>query len=599
MKLQNLAIIFIVIILPIAVVLNSYVSANMKTIELQLSYDMKLKEATYEAIQAFQLNTVNSNTSTLADSKIRDIQASVNAFFTSVESKFSMNGYNKKALQNHIPALVYTLYDGYYIYTPYENVVDKSGETIEGAGKETIYDLKPYVYYSCRYKTGITDVVITYSLDTYITITGMCNGKPIELSGYLLSDVTEGSDGTIYYRGNKIDTEHLTETVIFEGEPVELPYRKINGTKYYVGQGDSNKSKKVYRLTANGILERTESVPGINYGRRGRGTINGKQLTYRPMNGKNYYFDDEENKVYEQDEATGTIQEVPDTPETLFIKNNTNALDYYTQALELQKSIISSELGGLTVGDAVDEAGTKIFTGADEKYKDYEMENADKIMIFGELDSGGKSIEDEDSNFNAHRKSIIKYCVEKNLSVAISNFDKVSITSTNFEMPKLKEEEWDRLTNNIGMISFLQGLSIGSKVYNGYAVINNSQNEEFVSEDSIYIETNDNNYHRVECMKLADEQDNITGAHFNINYNVKSMSYLITNEATGEQSTATKYYYPRKAFACYHCLVEQNQVNPESKKAILGNAHNSKLATEYYTALGRERYGLYRVENAF
>ena len=121
MKLQNLAIIFIVIILPISIVLTSYVSANMETIEMQLSYDMKLKEATYEAIQAFQLNTVKSATSTLADSKIRDIQASVNAFFYAVESKFSMYGYNKASLQDHIPALVYTLYDGYYIYAPFEN----------------------------------------------------------------------------------------------------------------------------------------------------------------------------------------------------------------------------------------------------------------------------------------------------------------------------------------------------------------------------------------------------------------------------------------------------------------------------------------------
>ena len=595
MKLQNLAIIFIVIILPIAVVLNSYVSANMKTIELQLSYDMKLKEATYEAIQAFQLNTVNSNTSTLADSKIRDIQASVNSFFTSVESKFSMNGYNKASLQNHIPALVYTLYDGYYIYTPYENVVDKSGKTIEG-DKETIYDLKPYVYYSCRYKTGSTDVVITYSLDSYITITGMCNGKPIELRGYLLSDVVQRADG-VYYRDKKIDTEHLTETVIFEGEPVELSYRKINGTKYYVGKGDSNKSKKVYRLTANGILERTESVPGVNYGRRGRGTINGKELTYRPMDGKNYYFDDENDKVYEQDEA-GTIKEVSDTPETLFIKNNTNAQNYYTQAIELKNNITSSVLRDLTIGNAVDEEGKNIFTGVEEKYQDYEIDNANNIKIFAELNSGGKSIEDDDSNFNTHKKAIIKYCIEKNLSVAISNFDKISTSSTSFEMPQLKEEEWDRLTSNIGMISFMQGLSIGGKVYNGYAVINNSKNEDFVSEDSIYIETGDNNYHRVECMKLADEQDNITGAHFNINYVVKSMSY-IQGEEGSDQMTLSKYYYPRKAFACYHCLVEQNQVNPQSKKAILEDPHNSELAIRYYTALGRERYGLYRVENAF
>ena len=71
------------------------------------------------------------------------------------------------------------------------------------------------------------------------------------------------------------------------------------------------------------------------------------------------------------------------------------------------------------------------------------------------------------------------------------------------------------------MISFLQGLNIGGKIYNGYAVINNTQNEEFVSEDSIYIETNDNQYHIVEDTELKDKT--ITGAHFNMDYIVKTM----------------------------------------------------------------------------
>ena len=32
--------------------------------------------------------------------------------------------------------------------------------------------LKPYVSYSCHYKKGNTDVVITYSLDNYVVIKG-------------------------------------------------------------------------------------------------------------------------------------------------------------------------------------------------------------------------------------------------------------------------------------------------------------------------------------------------------------------------------------------------------------------------------------------
>jgi signal transduction histidine kinase len=45
-----------------------------------------------------------------------------------MQTNFSMNGYDKDTLQTHVPALVFTLYDGYYIYSPYKNTLDQ--ETI-------------------------------------------------------------------------------------------------------------------------------------------------------------------------------------------------------------------------------------------------------------------------------------------------------------------------------------------------------------------------------------------------------------------------------------------------------------------------------------
>ena len=80
MKIQYLAVIFIIIILPISLILDSYVKSQIETLDLQILYDSKLNDATYDAIKAFQLNTVNSSTSDLANSKMRDIEASVNTF---------------------------------------------------------------------------------------------------------------------------------------------------------------------------------------------------------------------------------------------------------------------------------------------------------------------------------------------------------------------------------------------------------------------------------------------------------------------------------------------------------------------------------------
>ena len=181
MKLQGLAVIAIIIILPMSIILSSYSQSQIKTLQLQTQYDSKLQNATYDAIKAFQLNMSNSSTSDLANSKMRDIKASVNTFYNSLASHFNMVGYGKDVLQNYVPAIVYTLYDGYYIYSAYDNTLDAEDKFDENASYKkgkSIYGLKPYIYYSCRYKPNDnSDFVITYSLDSYITIQGIIDRK--------------------------------------------------------------------------------------------------------------------------------------------------------------------------------------------------------------------------------------------------------------------------------------------------------------------------------------------------------------------------------------------------------------------------------------
>lgn len=84
MKIQNLAIIFVIIILPISLVVSAYIGAQIDTINLQTEYSTKLQTATADAIKAFQLNTINNKYSTVSDSKIRDIEASISTFYNSL-----------------------------------------------------------------------------------------------------------------------------------------------------------------------------------------------------------------------------------------------------------------------------------------------------------------------------------------------------------------------------------------------------------------------------------------------------------------------------------------------------------------------------------
>ena len=276
MKIQGLAIIAIIIILPMSIILSSYAQNQIKTLSLQTQYDSKLQNATYDAIKAFQLNMSNSTTSDLANSKMRDIEASINTFYSSLASNFSMAGYGEDVLKNYVPAVVYTLYDGYYIYSAYDNTLGEDfykngeGDSATYKDKETIYGLKPYIYYSCRYKRENVDddFVITYSLDSYITIQGKIKGNSVNESGYLLSGVDyNAAEGYYTYKGVKIKPELMTskglqqtvyvpnatpsndseKKILIDGNLAgtikTYPCKKVNGVKYYIENMGSSTAK--------------------------------------------------------------------------------------------------------------------------------------------------------------------------------------------------------------------------------------------------------------------------------------------------------------------------------------------------------------------
>lgn len=543
MKLQNLGVIFIIIILPISILLNAYTRNHIKILSLQTSYDTKLNNATYDALKAFQLNTVNSDTSDLANSKLRDIEASANTFFNSVASNFNMAGYNQDILREYVPALVYTMYDGYYIYSPYTNTLDSTNSDDSQNADSVILDnddanqatykhdqkisgIKPYIYYSCRYvdtNNGYkNDFIITYSLDNYITIQGQINGSWVFDYGYLLDNITD-TGGSIKYRGVEIDNNDNVEEYVYDPEEEKaiekLPCIKLNGVKYYK---DGNKWFSI-------------------------------------LNGKKYKQDN-------------------------FNTDTKAAIKYYEDALNFKNKIKEYGLENLMANCAVDEKGQSL----EEKFGN------EKIFDFGGYDtSDKKSIEDPNSNFNQHRLAVIRYSIERNLSIAIENYNHYSsTTSANFLMPALKENEWEEIINNVSIISFLQGLNIGGKIYNGYSIVTNNKNQEVVKEDSIYILTNDNQYHRPNDNDLL-SSISIKGGVLNIDLERKS-------NTTSDGKPI--YFMPRggdsslPVTGCYESIVTQTNVKPTDNLYQYMEGKGT-LAKAYYTALGRERYGMYKTNN--
>lgn len=526
MKLQELAIIFIIIILPISLLLSAYTQFQINTINKQTAYDARLTKATYDAIKAFQLNMTNSTTSDLANSKLRDLEASVNAFRNSIKTAFDLGGYSNEEIDNYIPALVYTLYDGFYIYSPYENTEN---------GNISEYGLKPYISYSMRYEKGSdTDVVITYSLDNYISVQGIINGDFVNKSGYLIDGITY-EDGIIKYNGVTIKEEQLKEYLPIDDK--EYYYAKINGTKYYLVENQ-------IQYISNGSMKVQCKEGDAEY-----------QIYYRK------------------------------------IMNNDSAKQYYIEAYEFTE-------------------------WAKGILRDLEWEDAkDQIIVDGNIENGSvfnttggifefndpfaeneTNIENELSSFNQHRLAVIRHKIETNLAIAISNYNEYSKAENVFQMPELKENEWDHIINNVSLISFLQGLNIGGKIYNGYTFVTNAESQEVVLEENIYILGNDGYYHKIGDKGFENVNGNppqveiVNRSSGRINLDFEKQSILI-----GETYS---YYYPLKDYnASYTSIVMQDDVTTYDDIYKYVNGQSDELKEAFYTALGRERYSLYKSKN--
>ncbi len=198
MKIQSLAVIFIIIIIPIAMLMSEYIDNKITLAKLEDDYDSKLLNSTYSAIKAYQLNTVNNAFGDVTNEDMKNIEASVKTFYDALISNFNYTGYNSNVMKEYVPAVVYTLYDGYYIYSPYENILTEvekdSYDTNYSESEKIRTGLKPYIYYTCRYTRGADpikdDFTITYTLDNYITIQGEIKGKYVYDCGYLYNIAT-------------------------------------------------------------------------------------------------------------------------------------------------------------------------------------------------------------------------------------------------------------------------------------------------------------------------------------------------------------------------------------------------------------------------
>ncbi|MBR0490624.1 MAG: hypothetical protein IJJ82_01065 [Clostridia bacterium] len=586
MGLDRLGILFIVIVLPIALVLNTYTNTQVDTLKMQLDYDSKLNACTADAVRTYQSNSLSEDFSNLGDVRIGNINASINVFFTSLASNLNMSGYNRQFLQEYVPAIVFTMYDGYYIYSKYTNTLDEGDykaddvRSTDGSiqkyastykNGQQLYGLKPFVHYSCRYVKGSDyDFVVSYTLDNYITIQGIVNGVPVDKSGYLI-DVDNNKWFNIRYDST---TQKAT----------------VSGTLKYKGIDIGNEPI----LTDNLVLEKENgSQPET------------KSYPYHKVNGVKYYWDGEYWFTMQNGRPNKSYYDFQSLGGTSY---DNSAYNYYVKAYEFS-SWVKENLSGITDEHAKVDYDVLDIDGTEKTIQGLTQTGKEIFNMDG--------IEEPGSNFNEHRRAVIRYTIERNLSIAIANYNYYSGTQgLDFRMPKFSEAEWDRIQQNMTVISYLQGLPIGTKIYNGVSVIPNNENEEVVSEQSIYIgekKAGEDNYYYSVLTTLdnftdPNEEEEFVGI-YNVDLRRKEVEY----------NKQKYYYYPKLYFEKRATVVDIDAEKTDSSKNIYaynGNIYKYidevllgtspdprttkyKLAQAFYTALGRERESRYNQRNNY
>lgn len=197
---------------------------------------------------------------------------------------------------------------------------------------------------------------------------------------------------------------------------------------------------------------------------------------------------------------------------------------------------VKKYLGDITANDAVDSAGNPIITdenGSESSNVGF-ASNLGDTKIF-DISSTNNPL-DSGSAFNEHRRNVIRRSIETNLVSAIATFTAHTVIGYEFAMPQLSEDEWNKIENNVCMLTFLEGIPIGAKVYNNYCVVSNNTNQETVGNDLIFIVDSNGEYHKPCCLKLIENLKSnnvtITGAYASSEFQRKTVFI------TGEDSNA-------------------------------------------------------------
>lgn len=632
MKLQGLSVFFCLIAVPIILVLTAYVQAQITTISMQLAYDTKLLDATHDAMVALEINTANEELSSVSDSLRSIVNASANTFINSLSTNMGMSSATKSALQPYIPAIVVTLYDGYYIYSPTRTPIictNDSGVAVY-VGDVGVVDASEEFggYKSYRYDSSVTTALDTGVTTDYGMLLYKVKDKDCYITG-LDEDIIEYTTDYVlkayipYAARYKNDAENLDIQINYTLDNFMNIYGVINDV-YYTKSGyytnvqvDSVKLNDVEVSSFKGYTEITVDDFVDSH-------INDKMSITLTVPGETNSFVITSSAKAEGDEDYGIIDEEKE------------AIKYYWKSYVFS-NWLTNNLGNLKVSDIeerISEENLKAYGSSIIGGNDNDVVNNVSVVTF----SGNNNLifnslqnpEVDDSTFSLHKRDVMKNSIQYNLNVAMSSYNEMNLSAFSFNMPVIDDETWDKMTSQVSIVAFMQGFKCGLKTYNNYACVSSTNNEFTVLPEEIYYVgpestatplpgesgLNDMNtkYHRLDCPEFSsvgstkgileticsDSDVNITTI---LEDNVSSfVSKEIKYDKVYDKLDET-YSYNHQNLACYQCIVSRNyktirKDGTDEKEGYYNSLDFSSLSMQakkvYLIAIGKEREELYK-----
>ena len=626
MKLQGMAILYIIIIIPMLIVISLTLNSYKEQLNNNIKYNTDLTGAVNDAITAFELNSSSQDFSNVSDNFTSLVDASVNIFRRSIATRLNMTNADESLMNRYFPLALFTGYSGYYIYSPTyspvvvrnpytgqaafssdavnKNTLDKNQGTYtpsetsqldlqytpvllkhknhsntsnsvtvttnkdlnnstKHAKEEIDYSLKQIIPYTLELnKDNSNNILLNFTLDNYISFTGKVKGIAYNKSGYLLDHDAK----VILKNGNNIiyNQNKITDS---------LKIGHLTSYDEYVDYYIENELTSGNNLVTLNIKENPNTEEA--------------NIIFNPV------------KYRRGLQAYQNSNRIQMTGEYAYQKQQLDAIKYYIKSSNFS-NFVYKNLSDYTENDINDIELVREDKKYEKYFLKYNKKNTESIFI----KDNNKRVSDYNSTFNEIKRKAIRNSVQYDLIIATINYNYL-VSSSNFilNLPVITDTDWERIIENVSFTAFLQGLPVGGgKNYSNYAVATSTMNEFIVDPDTIFFASikgfnqgdvksfeeakNDNDnlyYHKINCPDFLEylEQNPVsndgtgTGA---IGFQMHEWTY----DARWSREEA-RYFYDHKNYSHFNCIINRN-VKTENltikQKSIINDNITSAVAAE-------------------